>query len=115
VPVDEGAVCRPVGIGQPWPTATAGTGPPRAAGLDAHAAGTCRFDPRDRSGMVGRSSGHSQFMRLLTRLRGTDRRLTQRLAARTGPGVHRTLSAVEECAESTKLWCGAAAVMAWAG
>ncbi|WUC39189.1 phosphatase PAP2 family protein [Streptomyces sp. NBC_00557] len=54
-------------------------------------------------------------MRLLTRLRGTDRRLTQRLAACTAPGVHRTLSAVEECAESTKLWCGAAAVMAWAG
>ncbi|MGQ5637833.1 MULTISPECIES: phosphatase PAP2 family protein [unclassified Streptomyces] len=41
--------------------------------------------------------------------------MSQRLAACTAPGVHRTLSAVEECAESSKLWCGAAAVMAWAG
>ncbi|MEU7061380.1 phosphatase PAP2 family protein [Streptomyces sp. NPDC046197] len=54
-------------------------------------------------------------MRLLAGLRETDRRLTQRIAACTAPGVHRTLSAVEECAESTKLWCGAAAVMAFAG
>jgi undecaprenyl-diphosphatase len=54
-------------------------------------------------------------MRLLAGLREADRRLSQRLAACTAPGVHRTLSAVEECAESTKLWCFAAAVMAWGG
>ncbi|MFB7508326.1 phosphatase PAP2 family protein [Streptomyces broussonetiae] len=41
--------------------------------------------------------------------------MTQKIAACNGPGVQRTLSAVEDCAQSTKLWCGAAAVMAWAG
>ncbi|GHE62198.1 hypothetical protein GCM10014715_14720 [Streptomyces spiralis] len=54
-------------------------------------------------------------MRLLAGLRKADRCLTQKIAARTAPGVHKTLSAVEECAETTKLWCSAAAAMAWAG
>jgi hypothetical protein len=56
-----------------------------------------------------------QFMRLLAGLRETDRRLTQNIAACTAPGVHRTLSAVEECAQSTKPWCAAAAVMTCTG
>jgi undecaprenyl-diphosphatase len=54
-------------------------------------------------------------MRLLAGIRETDRSLTKRLAASASPGLHRTLSAVEEAAEGTKLWCGAAAVMALAG
>ncbi|GAB2895999.1 hypothetical protein GCM10027074_74470 [Streptomyces deserti] len=54
-------------------------------------------------------------MSLLAGIRETDRRLTKRLAASSSPGLHRTLSAVEETAEGTKLWCGAAAVMAWLG
>ncbi|MEV5437615.1 phosphatase PAP2 family protein [Streptomyces sp. NPDC052682] len=54
-------------------------------------------------------------MGLLTEVRETDRHITQRLAGRTPPGVHRALSAVEEVAEGTKLWCGAAAAMAWWG
>lgn len=65
--------------------------------------------------MERRYRGYLLFMMLLAGLRRTDRRLTQRIAACATPGVHRTLSAVEECAESTKLWCGAAAVMAAAG
>ncbi|MFE1859314.1 phosphatase PAP2 family protein [Streptomyces anandii] len=48
-------------------------------------------------------------------LRASDRRLIQRLAAGTTPGVHRLLSVVEECAEGTKLWCGASVVLATAG
>ncbi|MDO0925285.1 phosphatase PAP2 family protein [Streptomyces sp. TG1A-8] len=44
-----------------------------------------------------------------------DRSLTRRVAAWDAPGVHRTLSAVEECAEGSKLWCGAAVAMAWCG
>jgi undecaprenyl-diphosphatase len=54
-------------------------------------------------------------MNLLAGIRETDRSLTKRLAASASPGLHRTLSAVEETAEGTKLWCGAAAVMAWLG
>ncbi|MEW2051771.1 phosphatase PAP2 family protein [Streptomyces sp. NPDC005476] len=54
-------------------------------------------------------------MRLLAEIRETDRHLAQRLAANTPPALHRALSAVEETAEGTKLWCGAAAVMAWLG
>ncbi|MDG9709577.1 phosphatase PAP2 family protein [Streptomyces sp. DH10] len=54
-------------------------------------------------------------MNLLAGVRETDRSLTKRLAASAAPGLHRTLSAVEETAEGTKLWCGAAAVMAWMG
>ncbi|GGL60896.1 phosphatase PAP2 family protein [Streptomyces fumigatiscleroticus] len=54
-------------------------------------------------------------MNVLPVFRETDRRLTQRIASCATPGVHRTLSAVEECAESTKLWCGAAVLMAAAG
>ena len=49
------------------------------------------------------------------RLRETDRVLTRLAAARVPPRVARVLSAVEETAESTKLWCGAAALMAWRG
>ncbi|MET9730430.1 phosphatase PAP2 family protein [Streptomyces sp. NPDC006458] len=44
-----------------------------------------------------------------------DRSLTQRAASRTPPNVGKLLSWVEETAESAKLWCGAAATMAWAG
>ncbi|MFF0001728.1 phosphatase PAP2 family protein [Streptomyces avermitilis] len=55
-------------------------------------------------------------MRLLTGLRAVDRRLTQRMASWDASRVGRPLSAVEEAAESTKLWWGAAAVMArWGG
>jgi undecaprenyl-diphosphatase len=54
-------------------------------------------------------------MNLLAGIREKDRSLTKRLAAGASPGLHRTLSAVEETAEGTKLWCGAAAVMAWGG
>ncbi|MFC5633157.1 phosphatase PAP2 family protein [Streptomyces bullii] len=41
--------------------------------------------------------------------------MTQRAASRIPPGLGRALSAVEETAESTKLWWGAAAAMAWRG
>lgn len=54
-------------------------------------------------------------MSVLTGVREADRVLTRRTASRTPPGVARVLSAVEESAESTKLWCGAAAVMLWRG
>lgn len=48
-------------------------------------------------------------------VREMDRRLTRWTASRPGPGIHRTLSAVEETAEGSKLWCAAAAVLAWTG
>ncbi|MFF1711516.1 phosphatase PAP2 family protein [Streptomyces sp. NPDC058268] len=54
-------------------------------------------------------------MRLLTSVSEADRVLTQRAASRIPPGVAKVLSAVEESAESTKLWCGAAVAMAWLG
>ncbi|MGV9248948.1 phosphatase PAP2 family protein [Streptomyces sp. NPDC003710] len=54
-------------------------------------------------------------MRLLTGLREADRVVTQRAASRIPRRVGKVLSAVEEAAESTKLWCGAAAAMAWLG
>ncbi|WP_190189143.1 phosphatase PAP2 family protein [Streptomyces minutiscleroticus] len=54
-------------------------------------------------------------MKLLAVVRETDRRMTKRMAAWQEPTLHRTLSAVEEAAESSKLWCGAAVVMAAAG
>jgi undecaprenyl-diphosphatase len=54
-------------------------------------------------------------MSLLAWIRQADRNLTKRLAASASPGRHRALSVVEETAEGTKLWCGAAAVMAWLG
>ncbi|WP_307178402.1 phosphatase PAP2 family protein [Streptomyces africanus] len=41
--------------------------------------------------------------------------MTQRVAAWTSSSVHGALSVVEEMAEGTKLWCGAAALMAWRG
>ncbi|MGW2031166.1 phosphatase PAP2 family protein [Streptomyces sp. NPDC001356] len=44
-----------------------------------------------------------------------DRRLTKWMASCRRPEIHRTLSLVEETAEATKLWWGAAAVMVWAG
>ena len=50
-------------------------------------------------------------MRLLTGMREVDRRLTQQAAARLPPGVGQALSAVEEAAEGTKLWCGAAVAL----
>ncbi|WP_345665564.1 phosphatase PAP2 family protein [Streptomyces venetus] len=54
-------------------------------------------------------------MRLMTGLREADRVVTQRVAFRIPPSVGKVLSAVEETAESTKLWCGAAAAMASLG
>ncbi|MFJ4366694.1 phosphatase PAP2 family protein [Streptomyces chartreusis] len=54
-------------------------------------------------------------MRLLTGLHDADRALTKGVASRTPTGLGKALSAVEEAAESTKLWCGAAAAMVWLG
>lgn len=51
-------------------------------------------------------------MKVLTGLFEADRVLTQRAASRIPRGCAKVLSAVEESAESTKLWCGAAVVMA---
>lgn len=53
-------------------------------------------------------------MRLLTGLRDADRRGTQ-AAAQIRPSLGMVLSAAEESAEGTKLWCGAAVLMAWRG
>ena len=54
-------------------------------------------------------------MRLLAGLRDADRSRTEQAATRIPPRVGKMLSVVEESAESTKLWCGAAAAMAWLG
>ncbi|WP_037679152.1 phosphatase PAP2 family protein [Streptomyces griseus] len=54
-------------------------------------------------------------MRLLAGLHDADRSLTKKAASRIPPRVGKVLSAVEETAESTKLWCGTAAAMAWLG
>ncbi|UFR00208.1 phosphatase PAP2 family protein [Streptomyces sp. Go40/10] len=54
-------------------------------------------------------------MELLMELHEMDRVLTQQAAARVPKRVGRVLSAVEEAAENTKLWCAAAAVMATGG
>ncbi|MFJ7149110.1 phosphatase PAP2 family protein [Streptomyces sp. NPDC100445] len=54
-------------------------------------------------------------MTLLTAVREMDRRLTRRMSAWQEPCVHRTLSVVEEAAESSKLWCGAAVAMGCVG
>ncbi|MEU5092303.1 phosphatase PAP2 family protein [Streptomyces sp. NPDC021356] len=59
--------------------------------------------------------GISALHGFLAGLRDADRSLTRRAASRIPPGVGKVLSAVEETAESTKLWCGAAAAMAWLG
>lgn len=59
--------------------------------------------------------GYLPDMRLPAQLRDTDRLLTRRAAAGIPPGVGKALSAVEEMAESSKLWCGAATAMAWLG
>ncbi len=54
-------------------------------------------------------------MRIPAGLYDADRSLATLAAARIPPDVGRVLSAVEEAAESTKLWWGAAAAMAWLG
>ncbi|MFI2415724.1 phosphatase PAP2 family protein [Streptomyces sp. NPDC018947] len=54
-------------------------------------------------------------MRVDEGLRDTDRVLTKQAASRIPPALARTLSAVEEAAQGTKLWCGAAAVIAGLG
>jgi undecaprenyl-diphosphatase len=59
--------------------------------------------------------GYQQFMSLLSGLYEADRTLTQLAASRIPPHFAKVLSGVEESAESTKLWCGAAAAMAWCG
>lgn len=51
-------------------------------------------------------------MRLLERLHETDRAMARWTGSRVPSGVGRVLSGVEEAAESSKLWCGAAAAMA---
>jgi membrane-associated phospholipid phosphatase len=56
-----------------------------------------------------------QVMRLLAGVGDGDRRFTKRMASWDSPGLTRALSAVEEATEGSKLWCGAAAVMAWLG
>ncbi|MGC5039135.1 phosphatase PAP2 family protein [Streptomyces sp. DT190] len=52
---------------------------------------------------------------VMTGLFEADRVMTQRAASRIPPAVAKVLSAVEETAESSKLWCGAAVAMAWLG
>lgn len=47
-------------------------------------------------------------MNVLADLRDGERRLTRQLASWDSPWVRRVLPAVEEAAEHTKLWCGAA-------
>ncbi|MER5374978.1 phosphatase PAP2 family protein [Streptomyces sp. NPDC002553] len=54
-------------------------------------------------------------MRFLAYFHDADRTLTKQAASRIPPSVGKVLSAVEETAESTKLWCGSAAAMAWLG
>ncbi|WUJ83913.1 phosphatase PAP2 family protein [Streptomyces mirabilis] len=54
-------------------------------------------------------------MRLMAGLRAADRRLTKQVASWDPRRVGRPLSAVEETAESAKLWCGAAVLMACLG
>ncbi|MFF4018426.1 phosphatase PAP2 family protein [Streptomyces sp. NPDC001843] len=54
-------------------------------------------------------------MSLLTGLSEIDGLLTRQAACRIPPGVGKVLSAVEETAESSKLWYGAAAAMTWLG
>ncbi|MEU2925859.1 phosphatase PAP2 family protein [Streptomyces sp. NPDC007251] len=54
-------------------------------------------------------------MRLLAGLLDVDRRLTRQAAAGCPPMVGRVLSALEEAAEGSKLWCAAAVVMAVSG
>ncbi|MEU3963191.1 phosphatase PAP2 family protein [Streptomyces buecherae] len=54
-------------------------------------------------------------MKVLAVLRGVDRVLTQQAATRIPTTVGKVLSVVEEAAESTKLWCGAALVMTAVG
>jgi undecaprenyl-diphosphatase len=54
-------------------------------------------------------------MKLLDQVRDADELGTKRAASRIPPGVAKVLSAVEEAAESSKLWCAAAGVMAWRG
>ncbi|MFE9686906.1 phosphatase PAP2 family protein [Streptomyces sp. NPDC006285] len=54
-------------------------------------------------------------MRLLSEVHRADQNVTKRIAAGAPPGLHRALSAVEEMADSSKLWCTAAAVLACTG
>ncbi|MEU0333911.1 phosphatase PAP2 family protein [Streptomyces sp. NPDC006193] len=54
-------------------------------------------------------------MRVMAELQKADRVLIRKAASRIPPGVGKALSVVEEAAESTKLWCGAAVVMAAVG
>ncbi|MCX5134895.1 phosphatase PAP2 family protein [Streptomyces sp. NBC_00340] len=54
-------------------------------------------------------------MKLMANVRTADRHLTQQAASRIPQRVGRLLSGVEEAAESSKLWCGAAAVMTACG
>ncbi|WP_086772177.1 phosphatase PAP2 family protein [Streptomyces bobili] len=54
-------------------------------------------------------------MRIWADLSNGDRRLTRRVASWRSPGARRVLPAVEEAAQHTRLWWGAAFVMATAG
>ncbi|MFC3348717.1 phosphatase PAP2 family protein [Streptomyces echinoruber] len=51
-------------------------------------------------------------MKVQAGVREVDRVLTQRAGSRVPPDVGRVLSAVEEAAEGSKLWCGTAAALA---
>ncbi|MFH8800897.1 phosphatase PAP2 family protein [Streptomyces sp. NPDC017936] len=55
------------------------------------------------------------FAGLFAGLRDADRSLTKQAASRIPPRAGKVLSAVEEVAENSKLWCGAAAAMACLG
>lgn len=59
--------------------------------------------------------GQAQVMSMRNDLRDGDRRLTQWVASWPWTGVRRGLPAVEEAAQHTKLWWGAAFLMASAG
>ncbi|KUN40460.1 phosphatidic acid phosphatase [Streptomyces longwoodensis] len=54
-------------------------------------------------------------MKLLNQVRDADELGTKEAASRIPAGVAKVLSAVEEAAESSKLWCGMAGMMAWRG
>ncbi|QTE01567.1 phosphatase PAP2 family protein [Streptomyces cyanogenus] len=60
-------------------------------------------------------AGYLQFMTVRGCVEKVDQLLTRQAASRIPDGVGRVLSAVEEAAESSKLWWGAAAAMAVAG
>lgn len=65
--------------------------------------------------MDRRLRGYVRLMRLLAGLQKADRFVAQQAGWRIPARVGRVLSVTEEAAESSKLWCGAAAAMAMSG